>query len=179
MPAITFDAERIVDRPLLRSHGLLGMGASMAVRRMTFARVGLFDVELGVGSDLRSGEECEFMYRALDAGLTVVAQAPSIVVVHWGARTWAGGAVDTILVDGFYGLMAGHGKHVRAGDWRALFVSGHQVVWLLWTIAAAVVQVAKPVPPPATRHAAGRVVNWVPARPCVAVPDVNPPASDS
>jgi hypothetical protein len=143
VPGIEFNEERVFDAPLLRSHGLLGMGANMAIPRTTFEQVGLFDNDLGPGGVLFTGEECELMYRCSGSGLSIV-QEPSVTVRHWGIRPWTGGAAARILADGYYATMAGHGKHVRAGDWRAMLITMHEVLWQVGIIVNSVLRRRRP-----------------------------------
>jgi GT2 family glycosyltransferase len=91
-----------------------GIGANMALRRgIAQARVGLFDVHLGAGSELRSGEDTDYGYRAYKRGLGVYVQdEPS--VIHLGARA---GASLVDLRRSYVTGMAGYTtKHMRLGD---------------------------------------------------------------
>lgn len=58
-----------------------GVGANMAVRKQAFAKVGLFDPALDVGTATRGGGDIEFFHRVLAAGGTL-AYAPSALVWH-------------------------------------------------------------------------------------------------
>ena len=62
-----------------------GITANFAVRRDVLMRVGNFDPLLGVGAPLQSGEEPDFLYRVLKAGLKVV-NASEVRVDHLGIR---------------------------------------------------------------------------------------------
>lgn len=69
-----------------------GNSASIFYRREVFAYIGCFDVRLGVssGTEFQSGEESDFLLRALDAGL-VARFFPDLRVYH--------GQVDSALTD--------------------------------------------------------------------------------
>ena len=56
--------QRVVDRPVTPQH-VLGAGNNMSFRKEVFRRVGLFIETLGAGTWMRSGEDTEFVYRAL------------------------------------------------------------------------------------------------------------------
>ncbi|CAN7221002.1 glycosyltransferase [Phenylobacterium sp. LjRoot225] len=58
-----------------------GVGANMAVRKRTIAKVGPFDPALDVGTATRGGGDIEFFHRVLAAGGTL-AYAPSALVWH-------------------------------------------------------------------------------------------------
>ncbi|HEY3835496.1 MAG TPA: glycosyltransferase family 2 protein [Bryobacteraceae bacterium] len=58
----------------------IGAGASMAIRRSAFGRVGYFDTRLGAGA-AGCSEDSEFWYRLLQAGL-VCEYAPAAFVLH-------------------------------------------------------------------------------------------------
>lgn len=66
--------------------GQLGAGANMAVRREVFARVGLFDPALDVGTPSLGGGDHDFFYRVLRAGYLCVYE-PAAVVRHRHRRT--------------------------------------------------------------------------------------------
>jgi hypothetical protein len=87
-----------------------GIGANMACRRATFAKIGLFDPLLGPGATFPAAEEYDLAIRALAAGMKVV-NAAEVSVLHLGVRE---GAVAAALVRG-YGVAIGAAlaKHVR------------------------------------------------------------------
>jgi glycosyltransferase involved in cell wall biosynthesis len=95
-----------------------GITANFAVRRSVFARVGPFDGLLGPGAPLVCGEEPDFLFRVLKAGLKVV-NAREVEVEHLGVR--AHGAESSRL---WHVYAAGTGaaifKHVRLGDRDAI-----------------------------------------------------------
>lgn len=94
------------DRPLtFDSHAdpaLLGAGASMAFRRTAITAIGGFDEALGAGSGLRSAEDHDAMWRALEAGW-LGRYEPSAVVLH---REWRG-PWDVVRLQWASGLGAG------------------------------------------------------------------------
>jgi glycosyltransferase involved in cell wall biosynthesis len=101
--------------------GALGLSANMAVRRAALARLGPFDEALSPGTDLRAGEDFDWIIRAARAGL-VVRNDPSIEVLHLGVRR--GDAVRALRLGYHFATGACFSKHVRAGDpvVRRLFV---------------------------------------------------------
>jgi glycosyltransferase involved in cell wall biosynthesis len=67
--SVVLDAfPRVYDRDDDPSH--IGHGANLAVSRACWDALGGFDDMLGVGSDLRSGEDTDFLWRALRGGWT-------------------------------------------------------------------------------------------------------------
>lgn len=72
--------QRIVDSPVTPQH-VLGAGNNMSFRKEVFRRVGLFIETLGAGTWMRSGEDTEFVYRALRQRLRF-AYAPEPLVYH-------------------------------------------------------------------------------------------------
>lgn len=91
-----------------------GITANLAARRDVFARIGSFDGLLGPGAPLLCGEETDFLFRVLKAGLKVV-NAREVLVEHLGVR--AHGAESTRILR-IYAAGAGAAtfKHVRLAD---------------------------------------------------------------
>src|SRR5262245_27420865 len=94
-----------------------GAGANMVARRALFDRIGSFDERIGPGSEFQACEEYDLYYRALAAGESV-ARDPTLVVVHHGARPYAGGIGDELLRSYCYAEGAVFGKHLRRHDRR-------------------------------------------------------------
>jgi glycosyltransferase involved in cell wall biosynthesis len=109
-----------------RLRGLLGtlrvsaMGASMSIRLKPGKRFH-FDLLLGPGSRFRSCQDGDYAYRVLGAG-GVVVETPTIVVLHHGARSYAGGAATLKVRDYLYGTGAAHAKLLRCGEWIMVMV---------------------------------------------------------
>ncbi len=153
IPAIEISRRRLLRGPSWRSHGLIGMGANMIIRRAVFERVGMFDEDLGPGGVLLTGEECEITYRALRHRVDVLRE-PGLTVTHWGTRPVAGGVAQALVVSGFFAVGAGYGKHVRARDLRALAVVGHETAEVLTLIVQATLLNRRP------RHARRLGLFW-------------------
>jgi glycosyltransferase involved in cell wall biosynthesis len=66
-----------------------GVGANMAFRRSLFARTGLFDPALDVGTASRGGGDIEFFHRLLCQGHTLLYE-PSALVWHEHRASWSG-----------------------------------------------------------------------------------------
>jgi GT2 family glycosyltransferase len=91
----------------------LGIGANFAVRRSACAHIGPFDEFMGAGSNFKSGEDTDYAYRAIRAGLGVYTTfEPS--VVHHGLRT--GSEVGATAAAYLRGMAAMAMKHARCGD---------------------------------------------------------------
>jgi GT2 family glycosyltransferase len=82
-----FDKPRAAafNRPVMPIENV-GAGRQCCCRRRVFERQGLFIEELGAGGPLRSGEDCEFHYRLLRAGCTLLYD-PSVLLYHDGWLT--------------------------------------------------------------------------------------------
>lgn len=73
-----------IDRPQRLS---LIMGCNLGFRRRTIDILGGFDIALGAGTPAAAGEDVDYLYRALVAGLTIV-YSPDVLVYHdHGRRT--------------------------------------------------------------------------------------------
>jgi len=91
----------------------LGAGNNMAFRRRVFERHGLFVEDLGAGGPLRSGEDCEFHYRLLRAGCTLLYD-PSVLIYHNG---WLGAERSAALHDDYTcGIIAVFVSYALRGD---------------------------------------------------------------
>ncbi|MGH7588013.1 MAG: glycosyltransferase family 2 protein [Gemmatimonadota bacterium] len=109
LPVYTVRARRL-DRGRDPRQRIDGIGACMAVRRLTWAEIGGFDELLGAGARFQAADEGDFALRALAAGW-YVGETPDGAVVHLGFRPWKE-AED--LVRGYArGTGAMMAKHVR------------------------------------------------------------------
>ncbi len=93
------------------------MGASMAI----IEKVGLFDED----PLLRTAEDCEWSYRALSAGVSII-YAPEVVVKH---RSWRDSAGQKEQYDRYarsHGAF--YGKYLRQGD---LFIALRVLIHLI------------------------------------------------
>jgi GT2 family glycosyltransferase len=110
---------RLVDCPEIEV-----MGASMAVRKSAWERVGGFWEAIGPGKNMKAGEDYDFVVRALRIGIGVQ-ECPEAVVVHHGFRPWAAG---TELIEGYaYGTAYVIGYRV---GWRPVEMG--QCLWRFW-----------------------------------------------
>jgi glycosyltransferase involved in cell wall biosynthesis len=91
-----------------------GITANLSARRSVIERVGCFDPFLGPGAPLLCGEEPDFLFRVLKAGLKVV-NAAEVQVEHLGVRKLGGPSRDLWRTYGV-GTAAALFKHVRLGD---------------------------------------------------------------
>ena len=79
-PSLTEVRERrVVDAPVPQR--ALGSGNNMSFRKEVFRRVGLFIESLGAGTPMKSGEDIEFVYRALRRRMKFI-YAPDPLVYH-------------------------------------------------------------------------------------------------
>lgn len=95
----------------------IGHGNNMAFRREALRAVGEFDVALGAGGPLRSGEDLEMAYRLLRRGSTLVYE-PRCVIRH-RPRASAASVRQTHWRNAI-GIGACFGKHLFLGDVHAL-----------------------------------------------------------
>jgi glycosyltransferase involved in cell wall biosynthesis len=100
------------------------MGASMAVRKSSWERVGGFWEAIGPGKSMKAGEDYDLVVRALRIGIGV-RECPEAAVVHHGFRPWAEGQA---LIEGYaYGTAYVIGYRV---GWRPVEMS--QCLWRFW-----------------------------------------------
>jgi glycosyltransferase involved in cell wall biosynthesis len=107
-----------------------GLTANLALRSSILKQVGVFDPMLGGGAPLRSGEEYDFLFRVLRAGMKVV-NASEIVVDHYGVRK-PGEETRNLLMGYTSGIAAAMFKHVRLGDRDGIIL---YLQFLGWTVA--------------------------------------------
>jgi GT2 family glycosyltransferase len=98
----------------------LGMGANMAMRRSAWQQTGGFDESFGPGTELPAAEETDLAIRVLDLGYDM-SHSSEPDVVHHGFRA---ASTAARLFHGYW-LAGGamYGKHIRAGDRRAIMWS--------------------------------------------------------
>lgn len=119
----------IIDRSNFTPHDTPVLGCNTALRRSVLDQIGLFDLELGVGTPTRSGEDVDLVYRILNTGMEVH-YAPSIVVYHNHGRRTA--AQIKHLKKGYgYGLGAFYAKYFRLSDRQVMR-------WAYWDIRTTV-----------------------------------------
>ena len=121
IPSIEFASDDRLSPSTIRLPTLLGMGANMVVRREVFSNCGGFEESLGPGGRFRTGEDCEFALRALRHGYSV-RRVNSWAVVHHGSRPTNDGIASKHVIDGFYAIGVGYGKHLRGGEGVVLVV---------------------------------------------------------
>lgn len=104
-------------RSMKDKHKVEGMGACMALRRSAWLSLGGFDPILGAGSAFRSGEDTDFVIRALLTGYHVY-ETPAFSVIHHGFRPKD--QSRRLAEDYMYGTGAAFVKHLKCGKWMAL-----------------------------------------------------------
>lgn len=129
--------ERLRGRPW-QQYRKLGIGGNMFARRSSFEKAGLFDELMGPGRPLLMGEEFDLTYRCLKREIPVLL-APTLQIVHWGARRVADGEGRRLVLAGYFGLGAGIGRNLRRGDGYALLaladLTSHLAGNALWRLA--------------------------------------------
>jgi glycosyltransferase involved in cell wall biosynthesis len=75
---ITLDEFHVENIPII--------GCNMTLRRSAIERVGLFDTLMGPGTPVASGDDTDYLYRAIRAGLTIM-YVPEVVVYHDHGRS--------------------------------------------------------------------------------------------
>lgn len=83
---IASTGRRIVDRPIVPQL-VLGSGNNMSFKKAVFREIGLFVESLGAGTKMKSGEDTEFVYRALRHRIRFL-YSPEPLVYHdnWMTR---------------------------------------------------------------------------------------------
>jgi len=104
----------VVDRTTFTPHNTLIFGCNTAVRRSLLDEIGLFDLELGVGTPTRSGEDVDLVYRVITSSCEVH-YVPEIVVHHnHGRRTSK--QIKQLRKGYGYGLGAFYAKYFSSSD---------------------------------------------------------------
>jgi GT2 family glycosyltransferase len=94
-----------------------GMGACMAFKRTVWEALSGFDSMLGVGALFNSGDDNDFVIRALLAGFWIY-ETPDICVVHNGFRTWT--ELNSLVFNYMFGTGALFAKHFKLKPWIIL-----------------------------------------------------------
>ena len=97
----------------------LGVGANMAMRRSVFARVGYFDECIGPGGIIPSGDDRDFLYRAVRVGCRVLV-TPDPEVIHHDYRSWEEDGWDAGRSHSI-GLAVPYAKFMRRRDPAAFY----------------------------------------------------------
>ena len=122
---ITFDSffiNSMLDRgvPVWR----IGAGANMAFRRNVFSRIGFFDERLGPAGASGCGEDLEFWYRMLVAGMLIVYEPRAVV---WHSHRLDSEAFRSQMKQYMRGhvaaLLVQFEKHRHFGNIRRLFTT--------------------------------------------------------
>ncbi|MBP7866227.1 MAG: glycosyltransferase family 2 protein [Acidobacteria bacterium] len=115
--------ERLV-RGRVPPHQNLGHGNNMAFRRELFRAIGIYNVRMGAGTRLKSGEDTDLSYRALRAGVEVLySPAPLVYHNNWNTLEQAG-RMDYGYVLGFVSIF---GKFTLKGDGVAFRCLRHRL----------------------------------------------------
>ena len=140
--------EPFVARSVLNKWRINGMGACMALRRNIWIKLSGFDVCLGAGTPLHSGEDTDFALRTLISGNWIY-ETPSVKVKHFGFVAREG--IHDLIAGYMLGTGAAFAKQMRLADrnicrlfthmlWQWIFkmpsvryVSSHKrILRLLW-----------------------------------------------
>lgn len=113
----------VIDNASFTPHNTPILGCNTAIRKSLLDQIGLFDLELGVGTPTRSGEDVDLIYRTITSGYEVH-YVPEIVVFHnHGRRT----------SEQIKHLRKGYGYGLGAFYAKYFLVSDRQVMrWAYW-----------------------------------------------
>jgi glycosyltransferase involved in cell wall biosynthesis len=127
------DYVRTGDRVLTSMHdarNVQGMGAGIAVRRSMIEEIGGFDPMLGPGSRFPSGDDRDVAIRALLAGYHIY-ETSSIVVKHFGFRTWQQGR--QLARRDFLAIGAAYSKFLKCGHIELAYIPAYEFTkYALW-----------------------------------------------
>ena len=113
----------------------LMIGCNLSCRRRLLDDVGYFDVRLGSGAKIPSGEDWDFVYRSHKAGAKIVF-SPEVLVFHdHGRRSYA--EVESLRFGYAIGRWAFYCKHAAAFDAEALRVATHDFTRLVTSLVRA------------------------------------------
>lgn len=143
--APAFDPERLLIEGVAPYPGEgIGIGASFAVTRAAFDRLGGFDPLLGAGAPVfTGGEETDFALRALGQGMRVAASFDA-EVLHLGVRR--GEEVTRLIIAYRRAVGAAYGKYARLHPLGGVRACAPWIVGQLVTMARAVVARRSPNP---------------------------------
>jgi O-antigen biosynthesis protein len=119
----------VLTSPIYGGTGQFGTGANMAFRRSAFARVGVFDPALDVGTPTNGGGDLDLFFRVLKAGRMLVYE-PAATVRHRHRRTFE--QLHTQLANngiGFYAYLVRTAEAYR--DERSAVVR-FGIYWFFW-----------------------------------------------
>jgi glycosyltransferase involved in cell wall biosynthesis len=120
------DFVRSSERLLTTAHDarfVRGLGAGIAVRRSMIEKIGGFDPLLGPGSRFPDCDDRDIAMRALLARYNVY-ETTSIVVKHFGFRTWQQGVQLTRR--NFLGIGAAYSKFLKSGRVELMYIPAYE-----------------------------------------------------
>lgn len=142
----------VTDRTLVTGLGSLFLGCNMALRRSVFDRIGPFDPLLGAGSPTLSGEDGDFIVRAVLKGIRLET-VPDLVVRHAHGRR-----SEEELASLNRGYVIGRGafyfKHIVRG-------SGHVIKGAASEIVRLAVRSVRPAEGPRNRRRARQRLGYL------------------
>jgi glycosyltransferase involved in cell wall biosynthesis len=105
------------------------IGCNLAISRMTFDTIGLFDVDFGIGTKFAAAEDLDFIYRMFQKGLKII-YAPDVLVYHNHGRR-----DDRQVIQLNKGYAKGRGafycKHILARDKHITKLAFYEYVSLI------------------------------------------------
>lgn len=115
-------------RKLKRGDWMSILGGNLVFRRSTLKKIGVFDERFGSGSRWGSGDESDYFFRMIKAGMWVT-YLPELIVYHPREDR---GHTSTSLCKKLYGYGKGQGalfaKHLCASDWTPM-------MYWIWSIS--------------------------------------------
>ncbi len=129
-------------RRMFRGAGHWGMGANMALRRAVWERIGPFDEVLGAGALLKSGEDVDYVIRAVRQRIGVY-HCSQARVVHYGFRPWA--SASALMKGASLGIGAMYAKQVRTGNLFALLLTLNDLRGRAWDVTRNLLRGRRPL----------------------------------
>lgn len=126
----SYEGQRdVVARGIVQKNRIAGTSANMAFRRDLWQQLEGFDESLGLGAQLRAGEDTDFTLRSLAAGVAV-REVPRAQVAHLGFFEWS--ERPSLIQRNWFGAGAAFAKSFRRfplGTFLAMLLGGW--TWML------------------------------------------------
>ncbi len=129
-------------RRMFAGAGHWGMGANMALRRAAWERIGPFDELLGAGALLQSGEDVDYVIRAVRRKIGIYHCARARVV-HYGFRPWA--SASALMKGASLSIGAMYAKQVRTGSLFALLLALNDLRGRAWDVTRNLLRGRRPL----------------------------------
>ena len=120
-----------------------GVGGNLVARAKAFWSVGGLDERLGPGALFTNADDYDLSHRLVSAGY-IAADAPTVIVTHWGIRSFSDGTGQRLLRNCYFGGGAMFAKRVKCGDLAGIAALWQQTTILLRESGRAAIHTRRP-----------------------------------